>query len=308
MSYRPIPLDFERIPIEETLERARSFYREMDRRRSVRDFAPDPVPREAIELAIRTASTAPSGAHRQPWRFVAIDDPETKRAIRVAAEEEEYVSYEEGRMPPEWLEALAPLGTDWRKPFLETVPWIVVVFAELYGVEADGSKRKNYYVKESVGIACGLFIAALHRMGLATLTHTPSPMRFLNEILGRPENEKPFILFPIGYPAEGCEVPRSGAEGARGRGDLDFREGAGVGGESAGSVREGGSRRGRRSNWTVGSSTSASSASASGPSGCSTDLADAAAGAPRRPSLPDAPPAERSSPPPRTTGWLEKTR
>jgi len=207
VSYRPIPLDFERIPAEETLERARRFYQEMDRRRSVREFAPDPVPREAIELAIRTASTGPSGAHRQPWRFVAIDDPGTKRAIRVAAEEEEYVSYEEGRMPPEWLEALAPLGTDWRKPFLETVPWIVVVFAELFGVEADGSKRKNYYVKESVGIACGLFIAALHRMGLATLTHTPSPMKFLNEILGRPENEKPFILFPIGYPAEGCQVP-----------------------------------------------------------------------------------------------------
>lgn len=207
MSYRPVLLDFERVSTEETLERARRFYRAMDRRRSVRHFAPDPVPREAIELAIRTASTAPSGAHRQPWRFVAIDDPETKRAIRVAAEEEEYTSYEEGRMPPEWLEALAPLGTDWRKPFLETVPWIVVVFAELYGVEADGSKRKNYYVKESVGLACGLFIASLHRMGLATLTHTPSPMKFLNEILGRPENEKPFILFPVGYPAEGCEVP-----------------------------------------------------------------------------------------------------
>ncbi len=207
MSYRPVALDFERVAPEETLERARSFYQEMDRRRSVREFAPDPVPREAIELAIRTASTAPSGAHRQPWRFVAIDDPETKRAIRVAAEQEEYISYEEGRMPPEWLEALAPLGTDWHKPFLETVPWIVVVFAELYGVEADGAKRKNYYVKESVGIACGLFIAALHRMGLATLTHTPSPMRFLSQILGRPENEKPFILFPIGYPAAGCEVP-----------------------------------------------------------------------------------------------------
>jgi len=207
MSYTSVPLDFERVPVEEILERGRRFYREMDRRRSVRDFAPDPVPREAIELAIRTASTAPSGAHRQPWRFVAIDDPETKRAIRVAAEEEEYISYEEGRMPPEWLEALAPLGTDWHKPFLETVPWIVVVFAELFGMEADGSKRKNYYVKESVGIACGLFVAALHQMGLATLTHTPSPMRFLKEILGRPENEKPFILFPVGYPAEGCEVP-----------------------------------------------------------------------------------------------------
>lgn len=179
----------------------------MDRRRSVRHFAPDPVPREAVELALRTASTAPSGAHRQPWRFVVVDDPAVKREIREAAETEEYESYVGGRMPPEWLLALEPLGTGWRKPFLETAPYLVVVFAELYGVEEDGSKRKNYYVKESVGIACGLFVAAIHEMGLATLTHTPSPMRFLNEILGRPRNEKPFILFPVGYPAEGCEVP-----------------------------------------------------------------------------------------------------
>lgn len=179
----------------------------MEARRSVRHFAPDPVPREAIELALRTASTAPSGAHRQPWRFVVVDAPAVKREIREAAEKEEYESYVGGRMPPEWLLALEPLGTDWHKPFLESAPWLVVVFAELYGVEPDGSKRKNYYVKESVGIACGLFVAAIHWMGLATLTHTPSPMRFLNQILGRPENEKPFILFPVGYPAEGCEVP-----------------------------------------------------------------------------------------------------
>lgn len=179
----------------------------MARRRSVRHFAPDPVPREAVELALRAASTAPSGAHRQPWRFVVVDDPAVKHEIREAAEKEEYESYVGGRMPPEWLVALEPLGTDWRKPFLETAPWLVVVFAELYGVAEDGSKRKNYYVKESVGIACGLFVAAVHEMGLATLTHTPSPMRFLNEILGRPRNEKPFILFPVGYPAEGCEVP-----------------------------------------------------------------------------------------------------
>ena len=205
--YRGVPLDFERVPPEETLRRARELYRRMDRRRSVRDFAPDPVPREAIELAIRTASTAPSGAHRQPWCFVAVDDPEIKRRIREAAEAEEHESYVGGRMPPEWLMALAPLGTDWHKPFLEVAPYLVVVFAELYGVAADGSKRKNYYVKESVGIACGMFVAALHEMGLATLTHTPSPMKFLNQILGRPENEKPFILFPVGYPAPGCEVP-----------------------------------------------------------------------------------------------------
>ena len=205
--YRGVPLAFERVPAEETLRRARELYRRLDRRRSVRHFAPEPVPREAIELAIRTASTAPSGAHRQPWRFVVVDSPEIKREIREAAEKEEYESYVGGRMPPEWLLALEPLGTDWNKPFLEVAPWLVVVFAELYGVEPDGSKRKNYYVKESVGIACGLFISAIHEMGLATLTHTPSPMRFLNQILGRPENEKPFLLLPVGYPAEGCEVP-----------------------------------------------------------------------------------------------------
>jgi nitroreductase len=138
---------------------------------------------------------------------VAVDDPAIKREIREAAEREEHESYVGGRMPEDWLEALAPLGTDWHKPFLEVAPWLVVVFAELYGVAPDGTKRKNYYVKESVGIACGLFVTAIHEMGLATLTHTPSPMRFLNEILGRPANEKPFILFPVGYPAAGCEVP-----------------------------------------------------------------------------------------------------
>ncbi len=206
-SYRGIPLDHRRLPPEATLARGRALYRELERRRSVREFAPDPVPREAIELAIRTASTAPSGAHRQPWRFVVVDDPAIKRRIREAAEAEERESYEGGRMPPEWLAALEPLGTDWHKPFLEIAPYLVVVFAELFGVDPGGAKRKNYYVKESVGIACGLFVTALHNMGLATLTHTPSPMRFLNEILGRPENEKPFILFPVGYPSEGCEVP-----------------------------------------------------------------------------------------------------
>jgi nitroreductase len=188
-------------------ERARAFLELMAGRRSVRDFAPDPVPRELIELAIATAATAPSGAHRQPWRFVAVSDPAIKRRLREAAEAEERANYEGGRFPPEWLEALAPLGTTWSKPHLETAPWVVVVFAELHGVEPGGGKRKNYYVKESVGIACGLFIAALHQMGLVTLTHTPSPMRFLNEILGRPEREKPFIVFPIGYPAADAEVP-----------------------------------------------------------------------------------------------------
>lgn len=204
---RFIPYPFERLPAEEMRRRAGAFYAAMSRRRSVRHFAADPVPRELIELAIATAATAPSGAHRQPWRFVAVSDPETKHRIRVAAEAEERESYLGGRMPPEWLEALLPLGTSWEKPFLETVPWLVVVFAERYGVDPDGRRRKNYYVPESVGIACGLFIVALHQMGLATLTHTPSPMGFLAEILGRPANEKPFILFPVGYPAPGAEVP-----------------------------------------------------------------------------------------------------
>ncbi len=199
--YRP-----PRLPARDMLARARAFHDEMNARRSVRHFSSDPVPRELVELAIATASTAPSGANRQPWRFVAVSDAAVKREIRVAAEKEERESYDH-RMPDDWLSALAPLGTTWEKPFLEIAPWIVVVFEERHGVNADGSVRKNYYVKESVGIACGLFIAALHRMGLATLTHTPSPMRFLREILKRPENETPYILFPVGYPAAGCEVP-----------------------------------------------------------------------------------------------------
>jgi iodotyrosine deiodinase len=204
--HRFVGYEFERLPPERMLERARAFHERMDARRSVRDFSPDPVPRELIELAIRTASTAPSGAHRQPWTFVLVGDAELKREIRVAAEREERVSYER-RMSDEWLEALRPLGTDWRKPFLETVPWIVVVFEQLWAEGSDGTRRKNYYVRESVGIACGIFIAALHAMGLATLTHTPSPMGFLSEILGRPRNEKPFILFPIGYPSPDARVP-----------------------------------------------------------------------------------------------------
>lgn len=205
--YPFIPYRSERLPETEMLRRGRDFLAEMDRRRSVRSFSPDPVPRELIELAIRTASTAPSGAHRQPWKFVAVGDLAIKQEIRIAAEAEEHKSYMGGRMPPEWLEALAPLGTSWEKPYLEIVPWIVVVFEEVYAVEPDGRRRKSYYPKESVGIACGLFVAALHRMGLATLTHTPSPMAFLSRILNRPPNERPFILFPVGYPAPDAEVP-----------------------------------------------------------------------------------------------------
>ena len=204
--FRHIPYLSKRMPPEEMAARADSFYALLDRRRSVRFFSDDPVPRSLIERAILTASTAPSGAHKQPWTFVAIGDPAVKRAIRIAAEREEKESYEE-RMSEEWLRALAPIGTNWEKPFLEKVPWIVVCFAQRYGFDETGEKEKHYYVQESCGIACGMFISALHNMGLATLTHTPSPMRFLNEILDRPANEKPFILFPIGYPSEDATVP-----------------------------------------------------------------------------------------------------
>jgi nitroreductase len=189
-------------------DRASSFYDLMALRRSIRTFSTDPVPRDLIESAIRSAGTAPSGAHQQPWTFVMIGDPETKRRIRIAAEEEERTNYIDGRMPEDWQEEIARLGTSWQKPYLEDVPWIVVLFEQRYGIGPDGSRHKHYYVKESVGIAAGMFIAALHTMGLATLTHTPSPMAFLTKLLGRPANERPFILFPIGYPARGTVVPK----------------------------------------------------------------------------------------------------
>ena len=206
-TYPRIPLAYQRLEESEMRSGAQAAVQRFTARRSVREFSTDAVPRELIELAIEAASTAPSGAHRQPWRFVAVSDPSIKQKIREAAEIEERKSYLDGRMPDEWLEALAPLGTDWRKPHLVDAPWVVVVFAEMYGINKDGSKRKNYYVKESVGLACGLFIAALQEMGLVTLTHTPSPMEFLREILGRPKNEKPFIVFPVGYPADNATVP-----------------------------------------------------------------------------------------------------
>lgn len=182
----------------------------MKRRRTVREFSPEPVPFELIELAIKTAGVAPSGANQQPWRFVVVSNPEIKRRIRLAAEEEERENYS-GRFPDEWLQALAPLGTDWHKEFLETAPYLIVVFKIDYGVEStpDGGERriKHYYVNESVGIACGMLLAALHNAGLATLTHTPNPMGFLSEILKRPKNEKPYLLVPVGYPADGVKVP-----------------------------------------------------------------------------------------------------
>ena len=201
-----IPYAVKSLTEEEVRAQAGAFYQQMDARRSVRDFSDRPVPRDVIEYAILTASTAPSGAHKQPWTFVAISDLNLKRRIREAAEAEERASYD-GRMSQEWLAALEPLGTDWRKPFLETVPWIVVLFAQRSGLRPDGTKEKHYYVQESCGIAAGLFIAAIHQMGLATLTHTPSPMRFLSELLGRPANEAPLILFPIGFPADDATVP-----------------------------------------------------------------------------------------------------
>jgi nitroreductase len=179
------------------------------RRRTVRDFAPDPVSREVIEAAIRAAGSAPSGANQQPWSFVAIADPAIKARIRAAAEEEERAFYE-SRAGEEWLEALAVLGTDWEKPFLETAPWLIVIFQQRWGVRPDGRRVKHYYAPESVGIATGFLIAALHEAGLATLTHTPAPMGFLNEICGRPENEKAMILLVVGKPAEGCQLPAIG--------------------------------------------------------------------------------------------------
>jgi nitroreductase len=208
------PLAFDRLAPDAMLARSKEFLARIATRRTVRDFSDEPVPFALVENAVRAAALAPSGANRQPWRFVVVSDPEVKRAICIAAEAEEKESYEK-RMPEEWLEALAPLGTDWHKPFLETAPYLVVVFKmDSEPVPAPGSvddgttrKQKNYYVAESVGIACGFLLAALHLSGLATLTHTPSPMGFLNRILGRPPHEKPYLLIPVGYPAEKAQVP-----------------------------------------------------------------------------------------------------
>jgi nitroreductase len=207
MDYPTVPYRSLNVAESERMDVAAHIFEEMDQRRSVRHFSDRDVPRELIETAIRAASTAPSGAHMQPWTFVLIGDTEVKRRIRIAAEDEERENYEGGRLPPHWREDLARLGTTSEKPFLETAPWLVVIFEQRYGIRADGTRQHHYYVKESVGIAAGMFIDALHRMGLATLTHTPSPMAFLRTLLSRPENERPFILFPIGYAAEDCEVP-----------------------------------------------------------------------------------------------------
>ena len=183
-----------------------NFEKALKTRRSLRVYNATPVPRSTIERLIALAASAPSGANKQPWHFVAIQNSEIKSKIRAAAEEEEKAFYG-GRATEEWLEDLKPFATDWEKPFLEEAPWLIVVFRKNYDLESDGSKAKNYYVQESVGIACGFLIAAIHAAGLVTLTHTPSPMGFLSEILERPSNEKPFLLLPVGYPAPGAEVP-----------------------------------------------------------------------------------------------------
>jgi iodotyrosine deiodinase len=203
---RQIPLDFEALSEDAMIKRAQAFRALMSRRRTVRDFSARPVPREIIENCIMTGASAPSGANQQPWTFVAIGNAETKRTIRIAAEEEERAFYS-GRAPREWLDALSPIGTDWHKPFLETAPWLIAVFMQRWGNGPDGLKAKHYYALESVGMAAGLLVAALHNAGVATLTHTPSPMGFLNGICGRPENEKPIMLIVAGFPADGATVP-----------------------------------------------------------------------------------------------------
>ncbi len=191
---------------QETIQRSAEFLEWMDQRRTVRDFSDKPVPKEVIENLIMAASTAPSGAHKQPWTFCAVSNAGIKKQIRQAAEAEEYESYN-NRMPPEWLEDLLPLQTDWHKEFLETAPWLIVVFKRIYEPGENGKKKNNYYVQESVGLATGFLLAAIHHAGLVALTHTPSPMNFLAKLLNRPEYEKPFLLIPVGYPADECLVP-----------------------------------------------------------------------------------------------------
>jgi len=190
---------------EETTTAAQNYYERFDKRRSVREFSDRPVSKAVIEQLILTASSAPSGAHKQPWTFVAVSNPEIKKQIRAAAEKEEHENYN-GRMSDEWLEDLKVFGTDDQKPFLEIAPWLIVVFKKAYDLE-DSVKKKNYYVNESVGLAAGFLLTAIHNAGLVSLTHTPSPLNFLQKILKRPENERPFLLIPVGYPADDAMVP-----------------------------------------------------------------------------------------------------
>lgn len=205
--YPTVPLlNYREYPIEEMRRRLNAFYTDIDRRRTVRDFSDRPVPKDIIETALKAASTAPSGANLQPWHFAVVSGPATKRKIRLAAEAEEREFYTH-RASEEWLAALQPLGTDDQKPFLETAPYLIAVFLQKFGELPDGRKVKHYYPAESTGLAAGMLITALHTAGLATLTHTPSPMKFLNEILGRPKSERPFLLLVVGYPADDARVP-----------------------------------------------------------------------------------------------------
>ena len=206
MEYRPVPLVYDRPPPDEALARSRAFLATMQARRSIRQFSTEPVPWELIENALLAAGTAPSGAHQQPWTFVVVSDPDVKRRLREGAEAEEREFYER-RATPEWLEAISPIGTDYVKTHITDAPYVIVVFEQPWRRGPDGEKVKHYYVRESVGIAVGFLLAALQAAGLCALTHTPSPLGFLARILGRPENERPFILIPVGYPAEHAEVP-----------------------------------------------------------------------------------------------------
>jgi nitroreductase len=211
--YNFLPYQGARYSAKESADRAKMYRELLEKRRSVREFSSKSVSKSLIEDLIMTGSSAPSGANKQPWTFCAISDPAIKSEIRKAAEKEEHLSYTK-RMSEEWLKDLAPLGTNWEKPFLEIAPWIIVIFKKIYDLES-GEKTTNYYVNESVGIATGMFISAIHNAGLVTLTHTPSPMRFLHKILDRPENEKPYLLLPVGYPADECEIPDITKKGSR---------------------------------------------------------------------------------------------
>jgi iodotyrosine deiodinase len=193
-------------PEQEMLEKSKGFFALMNKRRSIREFSEKPVAKEVIENIIKTASTAPSGAHKQPWTFCVVSNPGIKKQIRIAAETEEKESYE-NRMSDEWLKDLEKFATNWEKPFLEKAPYLIVLFKKIYDLDSDGDKHTNYYVQESVGIAAGMLITAIHHAGLVTLTHTPSPMNFLAKVLNRPINEKPFLLLPIGYASEDAKVP-----------------------------------------------------------------------------------------------------
>lgn len=199
------PLNYKTPSAKDLKKRSIDFFHLMNTRRSVREFSDKPIPQEVINQLILTASTAPSGAHKQPWTFCVVGNPSIKKQIRIAAEKEEYENYN-GRMSDEWLTDLAKFDTNWKKPFLEIAPYLIVIFKQSYGIN-NGKKEKHYYVNESVGIATGLFIAAAHQAGLVTLTHTPSPLNFLSKVLNRPANEKPYLLIPIGYPLEGTQVP-----------------------------------------------------------------------------------------------------